>query len=107
MRGMSLVASAGPLGLVQLGALVLVLLGAVAWLRRRRLGVGPGPSQTIRLGPQHAVHVVVVSGRRLLVGTGPDGAPSLLGELDGPHAASDAAEPTPTRTPVGGWDLDR
>lgn len=36
----------------------------------------------IGLTPGHALHVVDVAGRRLLVGTGPSGAPRLLLELE-------------------------
>ena len=35
------------------------------------------------LSPKHSVYLLDVGGRVLLVGTGPQGAPSLLGELDG------------------------
>ena len=38
------------------------------------------------LSPKHAVYLLDIGGRTLLIGTGPQGAPSLLGELDGDHA---------------------
>ena len=69
-------------------ALVLVAtLAGLHWLNGRGLpglaGGAAGGSRSIRLGTGHAVHVVEVEGRRLLIGTGPDGAPSLLTELEG------------------------
>jgi flagellar protein FliO/FliZ len=36
------------------------------------------------LSPRHTVHLLSVGGRVLIVGTGPQGAPSLLGELTDP-----------------------
>jgi flagellar protein FliO/FliZ len=36
------------------------------------------------LSPKHTVHLLSVGGRVLIVGTGPQGAPSLLGELTDP-----------------------
>ena len=38
------------------------------------------------LSPKHSVYLLDVGGRTLLIGTGPQGAPSLLGELDGDEA---------------------
>ncbi len=77
-------------------ALVLVAtLAGLHWLNGRGVPGLPGlgtqgrGSRTIRLGTGHAVHVVEVEGRRLLIGTGPDGAPRLLTELDA--AAPEAA----------------
>jgi flagellar biogenesis protein FliO len=37
------------------------------------------------LSPRHAVHLLSVGGRVLIVGTGPQGAPALLGELTDPE----------------------
>jgi hypothetical protein len=52
------------------------------------------------LSPRHTVHLLSVGARVLIVGTGPQGAPSLLGELTDPddlqrlvpRAAEDEAE---------------
>lgn len=61
------------------GLLLLVLLrrGAGAARRERARSV-------VTLTPGHALHVVEVAGRRLLVGTGPSGPPRLLLELQDP-----------------------
>jgi hypothetical protein len=61
----------------------LVLACAWWWLRRRRGGLpgAPGRRTSVGLGPAHALHVVELEGRRLLVGTGPSGAPALLLDL--------------------------
>lgn len=69
---------------------VVVLLGR--WLHgRRRSGPVALSRWTVSLGGQQALHVVELDGRRLLVGTGPTAAPSLLLELE----------------PRGGVDRDR
>lgn len=72
--------------LVAVALVLIATLAGLHWLNGRGLpGLG-GPtrgSRTIRLGTGHSVHVVEVEGRRLLIGTGPDGAPSLLTELEG------------------------
>jgi hypothetical protein len=66
-------------GLGSLGMLALAA-GALAYgiaVRRR----DPGRT-TIRLTGQHALHVVHVEGRRLVIGTGPGAAPHLLTTLE-------------------------
>ena len=45
----------------------------------------------VGLPPKHAVFLVKAGGRTLLIGTGPQGAPSLLGELDDDEAAAPVA----------------
>lgn len=68
--------------LVFVGVVLLGLLGALSWLSRRLRGAGLGPGREhVALTGQHAVHVVEIGGRRLLVGTGPSGAPRVLAEL--------------------------
>jgi flagellar biogenesis protein FliO len=69
-------------------ALCLIGLGAAS-LAAKRYATGPGElGRSIRvigrtsLTPKHVVHLVKVADRVLLFGTGPQGAPSLLGELD-------------------------
>lgn len=48
------------------------------------------------LSPRHAIHLVRVGDRILIVGTGPQGAPALLGEMDEPVAeAASTAIPRP------------
>lgn len=73
-----------------LGTAVMILTlggaGAICIAARRRTEAGA----TIRLQvvgrvalpPKHAVFAVKVGGRTLLIGVGPQGAPSLVGELD-------------------------
>lgn len=77
-----MLALAGASSLTTLG----LLLGAVAllglWARTRRLDASGVRRRTVGLGGQHALHVVELDGRRLLVGTGPGAAPRLLTELD-------------------------
>ncbi len=41
------------------------------------------------LSPRHSVYLLDVGGRVLIVGTGPQGAPSLLGELSEPRRGDD------------------
>lgn len=89
--------------------LVLLALRRGASVRREQARV------VIGLTPGHALHVVDVAGRRLLVGTGPSGAPRLLLELEDastpPWAAARAGE-TPrwaaeaTRQGPEGWGGD-
>ncbi len=48
----------------------------------------------VHLPPRHAVFAVKAGGRTLLIGTGPQGAPALLGELDDePEEPSAVAAP--------------
>ena len=78
---MSLLAIAGLDPLLLVGALLIGLLWLLSHLSRRiRGGAGQG-RETVALTGQHAVHVVEIAGRRLLVGTGPSGAPRVLAEL--------------------------
>ena len=76
---MRALAGAGPLTTLGL------LLGAAAlmalWARTRRLDATDVRRRTVALGSHHALHVVELDGRRLLVGTGPGAAPRLLTEL--------------------------
>jgi hypothetical protein len=68
--------------LLLVGAVLLGLLAILSHLTRRLRGGGAGQGrQTVALTGQHAVHVVEIAGRRLLVGTGPSGAPRVLVEL--------------------------
>jgi flagellar protein FliO/FliZ len=67
-------------------ATVLAACGGLAVAARR---MGPrDPAGAVRvvgrvgLSPRHSVHVLRVGGRTLLVGTGPQGPPALIAELD-------------------------
>lgn len=69
--------------LLYTGAVLAVMFLFLALLGRRLGGRASGVNRTvIGLGGQHRLHVLEVDGRRLLIGTGPSGAPSLLCELD-------------------------
>lgn len=80
------------------GGLVLALVGLSRW--SRRLESGRGASQRgrcqrrIALTQQHALHLVEIEGRRLLVGTGPGEGPRLLGELEARSEGASATEGT-------------
>jgi len=77
-----LFAAAGAWMLVKVGVVLLALLVGLALLNRR---LSPGPPSaaraSLRLTPQHGVHVLELEGRRLLIGTGPTGPPRLICEL--------------------------
>jgi flagellar protein FliO/FliZ len=71
-------------------AVVLALLGALAWLLRRGLGAkrganGLGVESALALGDRRSVVVVTVEGRRLLLGLAPNHV-SLVTEL-GPQTS--------------------
>lgn len=82
--------------LVFVGAVLLLLLAGLSWLTRRiqagALG-GAGSRERVVLTNQHAVHLIEVGGKRLLVGTGPSGAPRVLAELGEVTATEPAPEP--------------
>ena len=83
----------GPAGVV----LALAVLGGVSVAARRFRGSAAADTGSLRvvgraaLSPRHAVYLLKIGERTLVVGTGPQGAPSLLGEW--PEAA---------RTPAAG-----
>jgi hypothetical protein len=68
--------------LLELAAVLLLLLLGVTLLGRK-FGRGGlfSPGRAIQLTQHHAVHVIELEGRRLLIGTGPGGAPHLVTEL--------------------------
>lgn len=75
-----------------------MLLGVLSWLTRRTRGgssrAALGRRERVVLTGEHMVHVVEIGGMRLLVGTGPSGAPQLLAELGAPlEEAGEAAVP--------------
>jgi flagellar biogenesis protein FliO len=67
-------------------AILLALGGGIAAAARRFApGNGAGALQVISrvgLSPKHTVYLLRAGDRVLLVGTGPQGAPSLISELD-------------------------
>jgi flagellar protein FliO/FliZ len=90
-------------------AAMVVILGAAGVLciavRRQADGATGGRLKVlgrVSLPPKHAVFLVKAGGRTLLIGTGPQGAPSLLGELDeDDEAATPASSPVVARTDSG------
>ena len=83
------------LHLVAVGGGLLVALLLLVWLGR---GVRGGdrrqrPELVVSLGSGHALHLVDIAGRRLIVGTGPTGAPRLMLELSEPAAPWAAGPP--------------
>jgi len=65
---------------------VLGAAGVVCIAAKRQTAGGPSIKLQVvgrvALPPRHAVFAVRAGGRTLLIGTGPQGAPALLGELD-------------------------
>lgn len=57
-----------------------LFLALLVLLRLTRAGQ-PARGRPIVLTAAHRLHVVEIDGRRLLVGTGPDGPPALVAEL--------------------------
>ena len=88
-------------------AVVLAVFGAVSLLAKK---ARPRDSADLRvvgrasLSPRHAVYLLRVGDRTLIVGTGGQGAPSLLGELaPSPEPPSSATHrPTRLATTIGG-----
>jgi flagellar biogenesis protein FliO len=81
-------------------AAALAVFGAVSLASRRFLPQhGTSPLRVVgrtSLSPKHTVYLLQAGDRVLIVGTGPQGAPSLLGELEEPE------EPEPVRAPLPG-----
>jgi hypothetical protein len=77
--------------------LVLAICGAVAAVARRGATRASSRAVTVvsrtHLSPKHSVYLLRVGRRSLLVGTGPQGAPALIAELD--EFADIAPETTP------------
>ena len=73
-------------------ALALAACGWVSVAARKslpKLRLGSSPLRIVgrtALSPRHTVYLLDAGGRVLIVGTGPQGAPSLLGELTDPEA---------------------
>ena len=72
-------------------AVVLIGCGAVCLAARRYVPRESTPLLKVvgrvGLSPKHSVYLLKVEGRVLLIGTGPQGAPSYLGELEEPSAS--------------------
>lgn len=73
-----------------LGTIVMILAlggaGAVCAAARKQCSAGATVKLQVvgrvQLPPRHAVYAVKAGGRTLLIGTGPQGGPTFLGELD-------------------------
>jgi hypothetical protein len=66
---------------LQVGAVSLALVAALAYLRHLRRDRAPGRGDTVALTGQHTLHVVEFDGRRMVIGTGPSGAPRFVCDL--------------------------
>ena len=66
--------------------------GVATWQGERGVADAPRRGRS-SLSPRHAIHLVRVGDRTLILGTGPQGAPALLGELDEAIAETRPAEP--------------
>lgn len=77
-QGWWLGTAAALVALAGAGALCLAARGKAAGAAASRLQV----LGRVHLPPKHALYMVRAGRRTLLIGTGPQGAPSLLGELD-------------------------
>jgi hypothetical protein len=94
------------LHLVAVGGGLLVALLLLVWLGRgARVRGQARPRTVVGLTPAHALHVVEVDGRRLLVGTGPSGPPRLLMELAEPATSAWSASP-PAALDAPPWVAD-
>lgn len=80
--------------MLSVGAVLLVLFGVLSWLTRRLQSgsISTARRERVSLTSQHAVHLVELGGVRLLIGTGPSGAPRVLAELEATSAEVVAAE---------------
>jgi hypothetical protein len=78
--------------LLSVAAILGALLIGSSWLSKRVRAMA-GARSSVALTGQHAVHVIELDGERLLIGTGPSGAPRLLTRL--PARPAEATEPAP------------
>ncbi|PRP91502.1 hypothetical protein ENSA5_54760 [Enhygromyxa salina] len=81
------------------GLVLLMLLGVLSWLTKRvhRRGLGGATGrERVALTADHSVHVIELGGVRLLVGTGPSGAPRVLANLGEVELAESDAAPEPS-----------
>jgi hypothetical protein len=95
-------------------SLALAFFGVISMASRRILPKrGSGPFEVIartNLSPKHTVHLLRAGDRVLIIGTGPQGSPALLGEWTGPvellrpgsrRPASAAGAPLPNGPSIG------
>ncbi|MBC8069425.1 MAG: flagellar biosynthetic protein FliO, partial [Deltaproteobacteria bacterium] len=85
---MPMIAASGAWVLVEVGLLLGLVTGLLMWLGKRARTTDPSVMRTIRLSPQHAVYVIAIEDRRLLIGVGPTSSPELICDLaDKPKGA--------------------
>jgi hypothetical protein len=102
-----LMAVGGPLALIQIGLVLLGLIGAAVVLRRRIERASASSARAVvRLTAQHAVHVLTVEGRTLVVGTGPSGGPTLIDAWPSPDTPAGGAGDPELRRPTAAWGRD-
>jgi len=94
----SLLGLAGLEPLLAVGLVLGGILVATSWASKRLRG-GAGARTSVALTGQHAVHVIELDGERMLIGTGPSGAPRLLARLP----AKVAGEVGETAEGSGSW----
>ena len=84
---------------MSVGAVLSVLFVVLSMLARRTRGGPLGvAAQRVPLTHQHVVHLVEIGGMRLLIGTGPSGAPRVLaslGEVEAQASAPAAEQSSP------------
>jgi hypothetical protein len=82
--------------LLSVAAILGALLIGLSWLSKRARSLA-GARTSVALTGQHAVHVIELDGERLLIGTGPSGAPRLLTRLPVP------TDPRPEPAAAPNW----
>jgi len=90
--------------LLYTGAVLAVMFVLLSLVGRRLGNRSSAIRAVIPVTSQHRLHVVEVDGRRLLVGTGPQGAPSLVCELGDDPAWTREASMMPAE---GEWSRTR
>lgn len=92
-------------------AVVLAVIGGIGVATRRQLpGLASGPLRVVgrtSLSPKHTVYLLRAGSRVLIVGAGPQGAPSLLGELSDPEDLAAFAPPGRRASTVTTSSFDR
>lgn len=78
--------------LLSVASILGALLLGLTWLSKRTRSLA-GARTSVSLTGQHAVHVIELDGERLLIGTGPSGAPRLLTRL--PARTDEVLAPAP------------
>ncbi len=88
--------------LLTVGLTLGAVLVGLSWVSKH-LRASAGARKTVALTGQHAVHVVELDGERLLIGTGPGGAPRLLTRLPAAPLEPPATPNTWVDQQIGRW----